>query len=190
MPSHMPSFIPFLLALPAIPACGVGFSFIFFGFSFLLKMFVGVAQNFKARIMNIPKIKTYRMNDEFKNQNHFFILSKGYNAGKPLLNPCPNCFVVFTSNLEEREYFYWLCYGLWVGGFFRQVLTGSVIPFLRISELHQVINATRSKVELRKEALLNSLEILNKLSAHQENLVKQIQLIKQAKKAIMYKVLR
>lgn len=150
----------------------------------------GGAQNFKARTMNTPKIKTHRMTNEFKNQNHFFILSKGYNAGKPLLNPCPNCFVVITSNMEEREYFYWLCYGLWVGGFFRQVLTGSLIPFLRISELHQVINATQSKIAIRKEALLNSLEILNKLSTHQENLVKQIQLIKQAKKAIMYKVLR
>lgn len=186
----MPSFIPFLLALPAMPARGVGFSFIFFGFSFLLKMFVGVAQNFKERTMNTPKIKTYHMTDEFTNQNHFFILSKGYNAGKPLLNPCPNCFVVITCNLEEREYFYWLCYGLWVGGFFREQLTGSVIPFLRISELHQVINASRSKVALRKEALLNALEILSKLSAHEQNLVKQIQLIKEAKKAIMYKVLK
>jgi hypothetical protein len=140
--------------------------------------------------MNTPHIKTHRMTDVFTNQNHFFILSKGYNAGKPLLIPCPNCFVVITSNPEEKEYFYWLCYGLWVGGFFRQVLTGSVIPFLRISEFNQLINAARSKVELRKEALLNSLEILNKLSMHQENLVKQIQLIKQAKKMLMYKVMR
>ena len=129
------------------------------------------------------------MTDEFKNQNHFFIISKGYNAGKPLIS-CPNCFVVISNNMEEREYFYWLCYGLWVGGFFRLALTGSVIPFLRIGELHQIINATRSKVALRKEALMNSLEILSKLSAHHNNLVKQIQLIKQAKNAIMYKVLK
>ncbi|MBX2900268.1 MAG: hypothetical protein KF775_11490 [Cyclobacteriaceae bacterium] len=188
MPPLKP-FIPFLLAFLPKPAWCMGFSFIFFGFSFLLKMFVGVAQNCKARIMNTPKIKTHRITDEFTNQNHFFILSKGNNAGKPLLNPCPNCFVVIACNLEEKEYFYWLCYGLWVGGFFRQVLVGSVIPFLRIGELHRVINATKSKVAVRKEALLNSLEILNKLSTHQENLVKQIQLIKQAKKAIMYKVL-
>lgn len=97
---------------------------LFFRFSFLLKMFGAGAQNLKARTTNTPKIKTHRMTDEFKIQNHFFILSKCYNAGKPLLNHCPNCFVVITSNLEEREYFYWLCYGLWMGGFFRQVLTG------------------------------------------------------------------
>jgi hypothetical protein len=168
----------------------MGFSFIFFGFSFLLKMFVGVAQNFKARTMNTPKIKTHKMTDEFTNQNHFFILSKGNNAGKPLHNPCPNCFVVITTNLEEREYFYWLIYGLWVGGFFRQVLTGSVIPFLRITELHQVINTSKSKIGLRREAFLNALEILNKLSTHHDNLIKQIHLIKQAKKALMYKILR
>jgi hypothetical protein len=140
--------------------------------------------------MNTPKIKTHRMSEEFKNQNHFFVLSKGNNAGKPMESSCPNCFVVITNNLQEREYFYWLCYGLWVGGFFRPFLSGSVISFLRIAELNQVIRHAHSKVALRKEALMSSIEILNKLSAQHDNLMKQVQLIKQAKKAIMYKVLR
>jgi hypothetical protein len=135
-------------------------------------------------------IKTHKMENEYVNQNHFFILSKGNNAGKPLDLPCPNCFVLTARNLQEKEYYYWLCYGLWIGGFFRPVLTGSVISFIRIAELYQVICEAKSKVELRREALLNSVEILNKLSAHEENLFKQLQLIKQAKKALMYKVLK
>lgn len=164
--------------------------FYFFRFFFSLKNVQGLAQNFKAQTMNIPKIKTHRMSEEFTNQNHFFILSKGNNAGKPLWNPCPNCFIVITNNLQEREYFYWLCYGLWVGGFFRQFLSGSVISFIRIAELHQVILQAHSKVQLRREALMNSIDILNKLSAQHDSLVKQIQIIKQAKKALMYKVLK
>lgn len=135
-------------------------------------------------------IKTHKMKNEYTNQNHFFILSKGNNAGKPMDLPCPNCFVLTARNLQEREYFYWLCYGLWVGGFFRPFLTGSVISFLRIAELIQVICEAQSKVELRKEALMNAIEILNKLNAQHENLLKQVQLIKQAKKVVMYKVLK
>lgn len=130
------------------------------------------------------------MNDEYKNLNHFFVLSKGNNAGKPLHDPCPNCFAIITANLQEREYFFWLCYGLWVGGFFRPFLCGSVISFLRVAELKQVIYEAHSKISLRREALLNSIEILNKLSNHHDKLVQQIHLIKQAKKALMYKMLK
>ncbi len=136
------------------------------------------------------KIKTHNLNAQYLNNNHFFILAKGNNAGKPMHNPCPNCFVLVANNLHEKEYYYWLCYGLWVGGMFRPFLTGSVISFLRIAELKQVIKAGQSKVQLRKQALLSSIEILNKLSAHQTNLLQQIQLIKQTKKALMYKVFK
>ena len=136
------------------------------------------------------KIKTHNSNAQYLNNNHFFILAKGSNAGKPMHNPCPNCFVLVANNLREKEYYYWLCYGLWVGGMFRPFLTGSVISFLRIGELQQVIKAGQSKVQLRKQALLSSIEILNKLTAHQSNLLQQIQLIKQTKKALMYKVFK
>lgn len=136
------------------------------------------------------KIKTHNSNARYLNNNHFFILSKGNNAGKPMHNPCPNCFVFIANNLHEKEYYYWLCYGLWVGGLFRPFLTSSVISFLRIGELQQVIKAGQSKVQLRKQALLSSIEILNKLSAHQSTLLQQVQLIKQAKKSLMYKVFK
>jgi hypothetical protein len=134
------------------------------------------------------KIKTHNSNAQYLNTNHFFILAKGNNAGKPMENPCPNCFVLVANNLHEKEYYYWLCYFLWVGGMFRPYLTGSVIEFLRIGELKQVIKTNQSKVQLRREALLASFEILNKLSAHQVNLHKQIQLIKQTKQAVACKI--
>jgi hypothetical protein len=33
---------------------------------------------------------------------------------------------------------YWLAYSLWKARFWHQALVGSVIPFLRIDELHQI----------------------------------------------------
>ncbi|MFY0608519.1 MAG: hypothetical protein JXR10_17515 [Cyclobacteriaceae bacterium] len=66
---------------------------------------------------------------------HFYVLSKGLNAGKPLDEPCPNCFLVATETEESKQLFYWLCYALWKSGYFRRHLVGSVIPFLRINDL-------------------------------------------------------
>lgn len=136
------------------------------------------------------KIKTHNSNAQYLNTNHFFILSKGNNAGKPMINPCPNCFVFLASNPNEKEYYYWLCYFLWVGGMFRPHLTGSVIEFLRIGELNHVIKSNQSQVQLSRAALQAAFEILNKLAAHQVNLHKQIQLIKQTQQAVACKIFK
>lgn len=104
--------------------------------------------------------------------------------------PCPNCFVLTASNRDDKEFYFWLCYGLWVGGFFRQALCGSVISFLRITELQYVIRRGQSKVEVRREALTKAITMLNKLSAHHENLIKQLQLVKQAKQVVMRELLK
>ncbi len=136
------------------------------------------------------KIKTHNSNTQYLNNNHFFVLSKGNNAGKPMYSPCPNCFVFLASDPNEKEYYFWLCYFLWVGGMFRPYLTGSVIEFLRIGELKQAIKINQSKVQLRRQALLNAFQILSKLSAYQVNLQNQIQLIKQTQQAVVCKIFK
>ncbi len=121
-------------------------------------------------------------------ENHFFILFKGLNAGKPLDKPCPNCFVLFAKSEEEKNKLYWLCFGLWQGNFFQPFLTGSVIPFIRLDDLKTVVIEALSKInscEFEK-----SISVMQGLQNHQENISKQLELIKQAKKSLMYKMLR
>jgi hypothetical protein len=48
------------------------------------------------------KIKTHQMKNAYT-ENHFFILSKGLNAGKPIEKPCPNCFVMLAKSEEEKK---------------------------------------------------------------------------------------
>jgi hypothetical protein len=134
-------------------------------------------------------IKTHRINRTYHN-HYFFILSKGNNAGKPLDIPCPNCFVVITKSSEERQLLYWLCFGLWQGNYFYQHLVGSVIPFLRLPELKSIIRETRDKVEKHKPEFDKAIDDLNKLRSLEENLSRQLQLAKQAKKCVMQKVLK
>src|SRR5688572_10585926 len=88
--------------------------------------------------MKTIKIKTFKVNSSH-NTNHFFILSKGYNAGKPLEKPCPNCFMVTADNEEHKHQLYWICYGLWKSGAYLPLLCGSVIPFLHIRDAEKEI---------------------------------------------------
>ena len=83
-------------------------------------------QNFKVRTYDVKQATP---------KTAIFILNRGRNAGKPLQEPCPNCFILYCSNLEEMENVYWTFYALWKHGFFHPYLCGSVIEMLRISEL-------------------------------------------------------
>ena len=80
------------------------------------------------------KVRTYNPEKETP-ENSIFILSRGRNAGKPMFEPCPNCFILYCSSLEEMETVYWTFYALWKHGFFHPHLCGSVIEMLRLSDL-------------------------------------------------------
>ncbi len=134
-------------------------------------------------------IKTHKINRTYQG-NHFFILSKGNNAGRPMDKPCPNCFVVITGCPRERHVLYWLCFGLWQGGYFKPHLCGSVIPFLRLPELKCIIGDSRIHIEQRIPEFEKAVETLNKLVQIQQNISRQLNLINQAKKSLMWKLLK
>ena len=80
------------------------------------------------------KVRTYSVQRETPKMA-IFILNRGKNAGKPLRQPCPNCFIIYCKDENEVENYYWTFYALWKHGFFHPYLCGSVIEMLRISEL-------------------------------------------------------
>lgn len=135
------------------------------------------------------KIKTHKFGNEYQNE-HFFILNKGYNAGKPLPEYCANCFVFFADSIEEKEFYYFLFYGLWQGNLFRPFITGSVIPYIRIDDLINVVEEASKKVGIKANDYSDSIQLIKELDKHNDMLTKQITLIKQAKKALMYKMLK
>jgi hypothetical protein len=135
------------------------------------------------------KIKTHRSTKEYSGE-YFFILSKGNNAGKPLVKPCANCFVLLAKDAGEKEQFYWLCYGLWEGGFFRQFLTGSVISFIHVDDLRHVITTAAEKVAGEAESLNKVMNMMTLLTKHHDALFEQLKLIKRAKRSLMYKILK
>ena len=88
--------------------------------------------------MSTFELKTHQIGRTYS-QPHFFILNKGQNSGKPLINPCPNCFVVSTSTEEEKQTLYHLSMMLQIGGFYAYYLKGSVIPFISIDDCRNTL---------------------------------------------------
>lgn len=134
-------------------------------------------------------IKTHKMRNEYI-QPHFYILSKGNNSGKPMEKACPNCFVCLCKSEDEKKRLYWLFYGLWQGMFFHPFITGSVIPFIRLDDLKKVAKEALSKIELNPQQFTKNIEAIQTLNQHGQAITGQIKLIKQAKKALMYQVLK
>jgi hypothetical protein len=131
-------------------------------------------------VMKIINIKTYRLNTTFTS-HHFFILSKGLNAGKPLEHPCPNCFIIQTKNEEEKGKLFWICYSLWKSEIYHPLLCGSVIPFLHINDVSAEIEKAIQKVSDQPIAFDEAVNQLQHLLRTEKLLETQLKLIAQIK---------
>ena len=132
--------------------------------------------------MQIFEIKTHQIGRTYT-APHFFILNKGLNSGKPLDEPCPNCFVVIATTKTQRESLYYLCLSLKVGQFFAYYLKGSVIPFIGISDAKNVINTALQNYEAQQWQM--KVEKLKKITTFEENLKHQLATISKLKIALL-----
>lgn len=73
-------------------------------------------------------------------ESDFFIQLKGENAGKPIKDFIPNSIGVRCDPQHlHSQYFYYLILNLFMQGKFKERLRGSVVPFLRLSDITTVI---------------------------------------------------
>ena len=118
---------------------------------------------------------------------HFFILNKGNNSGKPLLAPCPNCFVIQFQSEEEKEQIYWLSYGLWQSKAFYPLLRGSVIPFVVLRDVKSCLLDGLNKANENPAQFEKAVEALRSLEALEKNYKQNLLLIANAKQMLFYK---
>ena len=76
---------------------------------------------------------------QFPCLNRVYILNKGENSGKPALMPFVNSFVITCETQEDAELLYILSYGLWQSRQFRPFLKGSVIEYISIDDMYDVL---------------------------------------------------
>lgn len=128
-------------------------------------------------------LKTYTSKTKLEG-DYFFILSKGNNAGKPLRDACPNCFIMSFKDDRECEMFYQLCFVLWKTRRFETWLRGSVIPFITIGEFHKVLLNTYYSID-NKKRISNVFNQARKIEDYQESLIKKIDVIKEYRLALL-----
>lgn len=104
-------------------------------------------------------IKTHRPGMEYSGV-HFFVLNKGLNSGKPLDEPCPNCYVCECTNEEDKEALYWICFALWQSHQLKQHLIGSVILYIRKKEFFNLVLDALIKAQAKPELFEKALVLL------------------------------
>ena len=146
-------------------------------------------QTLKKSIMLKSKIKTHKMGSTYK-QQHFFILNKGLNSGKPLPHYCANCFVFLADDEDEKEFYFFLLLGLWELRFFRKHLLGSVIEYIRLGDLIDVVEETLNSVNTGNRSFSDIQNTLAQIEALQVNLQTQLDYLMQLRKSLFYKYLK
>ncbi|MGG5487099.1 DUF6943 family protein [Gaetbulibacter sp. PBL-D1] len=119
--------------------------------------------------MSTFELKTHQIGRTYT-QPHFFILNKGLNSGKPLTNPCPNCFVILIKTESDKNTLFHLSMMLQIGGFYAYYLKGSVIPFISIDDCRKTL----------KSGLKSSKNITNQMQKH----IKAVEVISMKEKEL------
>lgn len=118
--------------------------------------------------LNAYQLKVYNANLKTNPESCFYILNKGNNAGRPMLMPCPNCFVVIAKSETERDILYWLTFAAWKTKRFLPFLKGTTILNLTTPDAKYVLNECilglnqlevkhNIKASKRRKSLKNSL---------------------------------
>jgi hypothetical protein len=134
-------------------------------------------------------LKTYKSERQTE-KPHLYILNKGLNSGKPLKQPCPNCFVLTAKSEEEVQSIYWLCFGLWKAKSFHYYLKGSVIPFITINDMRTAIKNSYEIAQEDKPIFQKSVKTLQLLEEKEKQYLQNIQLINDAKRVIFYRYIK
>ena len=133
-------------------------------------------------------LKSYSQKSEI-DKPHFFILNKGNNSGKPLIAPCPNCFIIQFQSEAEKEQIYWLSYSLWQSKAFYPFLRGSVIPFVILRDVKKCLWDGLEKMEANPALFQKAVEALRSMEEMENKFKQNIKLVQDAKRMLFYKYL-
>lgn len=139
--------------------------------------------------MQLPSITSYRP-EQPTPEFSFYALSKGNNAGKPLREPCANCFTVRCSDPTSVEFWYNVSWGLWKCRKFEIYLRGSVIPFILIGDYFSELTATGERVMLCPEFIQRALHCVREIEKLESQQRLKLKLLHESKLAIFRMALK
>ena len=134
-------------------------------------------------------IKTHTKDTQY-NKPCLFLLNKGLNSGKPQKEPFTNSFVIIFENQEDVDNVFFISYSLWKTKFWHQFLIGSVIPFLRLKEFKKEFNQKVNALMQEHEKHKKSVAALKLLEEKENQFLKNLNLISDLRKAIIYQYIK
>ena len=134
-------------------------------------------------------IKTHTKDTQY-NKPCLFLLNKGLNSGKPQKEPFTNSFVIIFENQEDVDNLFFISYSLWKTKFWHQFLIGSVIPFLRLQEFKKEFNQKVNALMQEHEKHKKSVAALKLLEEKENQFLKNLNLISDLRKAIIYQYIK
>ena len=85
------------------------------------------------------------------------------------------------------DFYKTLAFGLWKAKHFHQFLTGSVIPFIRISDFKSTIKAQAEAVSKDKYAFVQDVHKVKLIERKEKQMYETLALLADVKKAMMYR---
>jgi hypothetical protein len=134
-------------------------------------------------------IKTHTKHTQY-DKPCLFLLNKGLNSGKPQKEPFTNSFVIIFENQEDVDNAFFISYSLWKTKFWHQFLIGSVIPFLRLQEFKKEFNQKVNALMQEHEKHKKSVAALKLLEEKENQFLKNLNLISDLRKAIIYQYIK
>lgn len=97
---------------------------------------------------------------------------------------------MIPKNEEQKDFYYWLFFGLWKAKHFHQFLTGSVIPFIRIDEFKNEVCIQAEVVSKQEKQYTATVDKIKQLDEREKNIRQQLALINDLKRAMIYRHLK
>ena len=88
------------------------------------------------------------------------------------------------------DFYKTLSFGLWKAKHFHQLLTGSVIPFIRIAEFKQEVSTQAAVVSTQENEYTATVDKIKQLEEREKNIRQQLALINDLKRAMIYRHLK
>jgi len=129
------------------------------------------------------KIKTHTLGQTY-HQPHFFILNKGNNAGKPAPAHWANCFVFLADDQQEHDFYYSVVQAMAELHLFRSAVIGTVVPFVRLGDVVDLIEETVNAVNTGERQWANVQNTVLQINSHQLRLQKQLGLLIQLRRSL------
>jgi hypothetical protein len=135
---------------------------------------LAVSKTCDTHFMQPLHISCYHPDSTVTHPFVFYILAKGENPGKPGFNPWTKSFQCIAPNKEMFDFYFWLCFGLFEAGKFISYHRGSVIQFVNLRDLREVLKQFAPHVYHHYQQYLQIVDDLSKLEKRNVTMAEQI----------------